>query len=78
MIEVACWPREKTGRKRYRAGHIDVENLTKEKVAEIRETLASHNMTISSLAYYPNNLDPDLQTRERYHTHLKKVIEAAN
>lgn len=43
-----------------------------------RETLASHKMTISSLAYYPNNLDPDLQAREHYHTHLNKVIEAAS
>jgi len=78
MIEVACWPREKAQRKYAGVSHIDVENLTEERVAEIRETLASHNIAISSLAYYPNNLDPDLQAREHHHTHLKKVIEAAS
>jgi len=78
MIEVACWPRGEAERRYAGVSHIDVENLNEEKVAEIREMLASHNMAISSLAYYPNNLDPDLQARERYHAHLKKVIEAAS
>lgn len=78
MVEVACWPRGEVERRYAGVSHIDVGNLNEEKAAEIRETLASHNMTISSLAYYPNNLDPDLQAREHYHTHLKKVIEAAS
>lgn len=78
MVEVACWPRGKVQRKYAGVSHIDVESLTEEKAAEIREMLASYNMEISSLGYYPNNLDPDLQAREHYHTHLKKLIEAAS
>jgi len=77
MLEVACWP--KVFEKRRYAGtqHIDVEKLNEEKVAEIRELLQNYEMEISSLGYYPNNLDPDLENRRFYHEHLKKVIKGA-
>jgi sugar phosphate isomerase/epimerase len=77
MLEVACWP--KVFEKRRYAGtqHIDVEALTQEEAARIRELFQSHGMEISSLGYYPNNLDPNLENRRFYHEHLKKVIKAA-
>ena len=78
MIEVACWPREEAERRYAGVSHIDVENLNEEKVVEIQKSLASHNMKISALGYYPNNLDPDPKAREHHHSHLKKVIEAAS
>lgn len=78
MIEVACWPRGMAERKYAGICHIDVENLNREKAAEIQETLASHNMSISSLAYYPNNLHPNPEARKHYHAHLKRVIGVAS
>lgn len=77
MLEVACWP--KVFEKRRYAGtqHIDVEALTPDEAARIRELFQSHGLSISSLGYYPNNLDPNLENRRFYHEHLKKVIRAA-
>lgn len=77
MLEVACWP--KVFEKRRYAGtqHIDVEALTPDEAARIRELFRSHGLSISSLGYYPNNLDPNLENRRFYHEHLKKVIRAA-
>jgi sugar phosphate isomerase/epimerase len=78
MIEVASWPT--TFEKRRYAGtqHIDVDNLNEEKVAEINELMSNHNIEISSLAYYPNPLSPDLEAREFCINHLKKVIVGAS
>ncbi len=77
MLEVACWPRVFEQRRYAGTQHIDVENFTEEKAQEIKELFHSSNLEISSLGYYPNNLDPDLESRRFYHEHLKKVIEAA-
>jgi sugar phosphate isomerase/epimerase len=75
MIEVACWPRL-TGRQRRYAGvsHIDVRSYDPGKV---RDTLDRTGVEISSLAYYPNNLHPDLAQRRAANDHLRKVIDAA-
>jgi sugar phosphate isomerase/epimerase len=54
--------------------HIDVEDFDPRAV---RRLLTRYNLAISSLAYYPNNLDPDEETREAANEHLKRVIEAA-
>jgi sugar phosphate isomerase/epimerase len=43
----------------------------------VSELLAGHGLTLSALAYYPNNLDPDRDAREAAHGHLRKVIDAA-
>ena len=74
-LEIACWPSSGNERRRYAGvSHIDVENLDARRV---RDTLRRHNLEISSLAYYPNNLDPDKATREAANAHLRRVIEAA-
>ncbi|MCD5391031.1 sugar phosphate isomerase/epimerase [candidate division NPL-UPA2 bacterium] len=71
-LEVACWP--KISGRDYFASHIDVDKLEAE---EIKDLFKSNNLEISSLAYYDNNLDPDLSEREAKHSHLKKVVDAA-
>lgn len=76
-IEIACWPHEKAARRYAGVTHIDVATLDKPGAAEIRKMLDGHGLTISSLAYYPNPLDPDANYRETVIGHLKKVIEAA-
>lgn len=77
-LEIACWPLETGDRRRY-AGvtHIDVDGLDADGARAIRAGLDRRGLEISSLAYYPNNLDPDLAVRSTAHDHLRRVILAA-
>lgn len=76
-VEVACWPQGKAERRYAGVSHIDVDNMTEEKVAYIRDYCAKRNVGISSLAFYPNTMDGDLEKRAAAVAHLKKVIEAS-
>jgi sugar phosphate isomerase/epimerase len=77
-LEVACWPMVTGDRRRYAGvSHIDVDALDAGGVTAIRRSLAAGGLEISSLAYYPNNLDPDTAVRSAAHEHLRKVIIAA-
>src|SRR3981189_1818427 len=74
-LEIACWPAAGAERRRYAGGsHINVDSLD---VRAVRDVLESRGLTISSLAYYPNPLDPDPAVRGQAQAHLRKVIEAA-
>ena len=77
-LEVACWPSSEGAERRY-AGvcHIDVDDLDEAGAARVLEMLGARGLSISALAYYPNNLDPDTAERERVNAHLLRVIEAA-
>ena len=77
-LEIACWPQLTGDRRRY-AGvtHIDVDALDAAAVRRIRKSVDGRGLTISALAYYPNNLDPDAAVRAAAHEHLRKVIVAA-
>ena len=77
-LEVACWPTSGGAKRRYAGvSHIDVENLTMEKAEEIKAYLRVKGVEISSLAYYPNTLDPDEEKRNAYVSHLYKLIDAS-
>jgi sugar phosphate isomerase/epimerase len=74
-LEIACWPSSGGQRRRYSGvSHVDVEDFDPRAV---RRLLGRYTLEISSLAYYPNNLDPDAAAREAANGHLKRVIEAA-
>jgi len=74
-LEIACWPSGRGERRRYAGvSHIDVEDFDPKAV---RELLRKHDLEISALAYYPNNLDPDDEARRIANDHLRRVIEAA-
>jgi sugar phosphate isomerase/epimerase len=74
-LEIACWPASGGEKRRYAGvSHIDVEHFD---AKHVRDLLRTYGLEISSLAYYPNNLDPDPATREAVNGHLRKVIEAA-
>jgi sugar phosphate isomerase/epimerase len=74
-LEIACWPSGAGERRRYAGvSHINVESFDP---AAVRDLLRMYNLEISSLAYYPNNLDPDEATRKAANEHLMRVIEAA-
>lgn len=78
-LEVACWPAG-AGERRYAGtSHIDVARVITDKdyEAKIRRITGEHGIEISSLAFYPNNMDGDLQKRAANITHLEKVIEAS-
>ena len=77
-LEVASWPAAGGERRRYAGvSHIDVDALDDAAARGVRELVTSRGLTISSLAYYPNPLDPDPAQREQAQAHLRKVIEAA-
>jgi sugar phosphate isomerase/epimerase len=74
-LEIACWPSAGGERRRY-AGvtHVDVDAFDPD---EVLATLSRHDLTVSALAYYPNNLHPDDAHREEVNGHLRKVVDAA-
>ncbi|HEX2866957.1 MAG TPA: sugar phosphate isomerase/epimerase [Ignavibacteriales bacterium] len=75
-LELASWPVK--SKRDYQARQIDAANFKPQDAERINEMFSKYNLTISSLAYYDNNLHPDLKKRKEYHDHLKKVINAAS
>ena len=73
-VEVACWPQGKAERRYAGVSHIDVENTTDEYIAHIKDYCKQKGVEISSLAFYPNTMDGDLEKRAAAIAHLKKVI----
>ena len=76
-VEVACWPAGKVERRYAGVSHIDVNALDEERIAYIKRYCAERHVEITSLAYYPNPMDRDLQKREAAIEHLKKAIVAS-
>lgn len=76
-VEIMCWPVGKAERRYAGVTHINVDELSDKKVAEIQETLGRNNIYISGLGYYPNPLDADEIQASFYVEHIKKVILAA-
>lgn len=77
MLEVACWPPSTATRRYAGVTHIDVTELTPSGAQDVLSLMDRHSLQISSLAYYPNPLHPDLDQRAAAIEHLKKVITAA-
>lgn len=79
-VEVACWPQGKAERRYAGVSHIDAERvLTDPAYAKhILDYASQKGVEISSLAYYPNTLDPDLSKREAAVEHLKNLIKASS
>ena len=76
-LEVACWPQGGAQRRYAGVSHIDVANLTEKKAEEIKAYCAKKGVSISSLAYYPNPLDPDEEKRTKYIEHIYKLMDAS-
>lgn len=76
-VEVACWPRGKAERRYAGVSHIDVAGLDDAKAASINTYCRKKGIQISSLAYYPNTMDPDPEKRAAAIDHLKQVILAS-
>jgi len=76
-VEVACWPCGKAERRYAGVSHINVDELDDAKIAYIKDYCAKKNVEISSLAFYPNTMDGNLEKRAAAVEHLKKVICAS-
>lgn len=78
-VEVACWPQGKAERRYAGVSHIDVERvLTDDEYAKhITDYSREKGVQISSLAFYPNTMDGNLEKREAAISHLKNVIKAS-
>lgn len=79
-LEVACWPAGKAERRYAGVSHIDAERvLADDAYAEyVKDYVAKKGMHISSLAFYPNTMDPDLAKRSAAIEHLKALIRASH
>ena len=74
-LEVAAWPA--LGDRPFTATHISVEQFSEQQAQQVKNLFAEHSMTLSSIAFYDNNLHPDPKIRENVNSHLLKCIDAA-
>jgi sugar phosphate isomerase/epimerase len=75
-LEVAAWP-DVPGRD-WEAGHLEVARFDQSAAAEVTGLLAQHDLDLSAVAYYENNLHADRGRREEIHAHLRHCIDAAS
>lgn len=76
-VEVACWPLGTKERRYAGVTHIDVVNLTSERAEALLGYAKKKNVELSSLGYYPNPLDGNIERRAVVIDHLYKVIDAS-
>ena len=78
-LEVACWPAGKAERRYAGVSHIDAERVLEDDAyaAYVNDYLAKKGVRISSLAFYPNTLDPDTGKRQAAIDHLTALIKAS-
>ena len=73
-VEVCCWPKGKAARRYAGVTHIDLEGLDSKKMSYYMDYAKKRGIEISSLAYYPNPLDPDVEAAAVAVEHIKKLI----
>lgn len=78
-VEVACWPQGKAERRYAGVSHIDCERVIADDsyASYVKDYCAKKQIEISSLAYYPNTMDADLEKRQAAVDHLKNLIKAS-
>lgn len=78
-VEVACWPQGKAERRYAGVSHIDAERVLEDETytRHILSYAKEKGVQISSLAYYPNTMEEDIEKRKIAVTHLKNLIRAS-
>lgn len=77
-LEIAVWPQAGDAQRRYAGtSHIDVRTLDQSTADRIVGDLEGKGLSISSLAYYPNPLDPNPEVSGAAFEHLRHVVLAA-
>jgi sugar phosphate isomerase/epimerase len=74
-LEVAAWP--DLGDRPFTATHLNVEGFGEKEADETRALFEKHDLTLSSLAFYDNNLHPDPAERQAINDHVLACIDAA-
>jgi sugar phosphate isomerase/epimerase len=74
-LEVAAWPA--LGDRPFTATHLDVAGFGGDDVERVAKLFAEQGLTLSSLAYYDNNLHPDPDERAAVNAHVAACIDAA-
>ena len=79
-LEVACWPAGKAERRYAGVSHIDAERVLEDDAyaGHVLDVAAEKGIAISSLAFYPNTMDPDIEKRSAAIEHLKALIKASS
>ena len=72
-LEVAAWP--DLGARPFVATHLNADNYDPQAIKNIFE---SRNLQLSSIAFYDNNLHPDLKERAAINNHVMKLIDIAS
>ena len=78
-VEIAAWPSGPAERRYAGVSHVDVDRVIDDEAyrAHILDYTNKQGIQISSLAFYPNTMDPDLKKREANIKHLLQVIQAS-
>ncbi len=74
-LEVAAWP--SISDRPFTASHLAVERFDSTEADRVNELFARHELTLSSVAYYDNNLHPDQDERKAVNEHVAACIDAA-
>ncbi|MCD8370440.1 MAG: sugar phosphate isomerase/epimerase [Clostridiales bacterium] len=79
-VEVACWPAGKAERRYAGVSHINVDRVLEDDAyaKHILDYAAEKKVKISSLAYYPNTMDGNLEKRAAAVEHIRKLICASS
>lgn len=78
-LEVACWPAGKAERRYAGVSHIDAERVLEDDnyAKHVLDYASDKGIFLSSLAYYPNTMDPDAGKRAAAIAHLEALIRAS-
>jgi sugar phosphate isomerase/epimerase len=74
-LELSAWPVDSD--RDYQANQINAAKFNKDDAERVKNLFDHYHLEISALAYYDNNLHPDLKLRNQFIEHLKKVIYTA-
>lgn len=77
-VEVCCWPKGKAERRYAGITHIDISTLTDDNMMYYVNYAKEKGVKISSLGYYPNAMDNNLESREVAVKHIKDLIVVAS
>ncbi len=76
-VELMCWPPGKSDRRYAGVTHLDATTLSAGAIDKVRDLLATFDVSVSGLGYYPNPLAADPAEALVYVAHLRAVIDAA-
>lgn len=74
-LEVGAWPAAARDRP-FTSTHLELD-VDRPDLDGARQCLDENGLTISSIAYYDNNLHPDSEERAAIHRHVHRCIDAA-